>query len=104
MELWENLLHQKILSPNLEDSLKSKDKRLCYISLNRLSSIREFMKRIQSVIMKVNFNLKSDEIDSSSIDIITGLDSIFDEINLQVWVNLAFGAKRKFESSITKKI
>ncbi|MFQ6861963.1 MAG: P-loop NTPase fold protein [Beduini sp.] len=91
------------LSPKLKKILEKKGKQQCYISLNGLSSIKEFMKRIQSVIIKANVVFKSSEPNSNDIDIITGLDSIFDDINLQGWFNVAFGAKKKFDSIVFKK-
>lgn len=93
---------KEILSSKLKYLLDEEKKHLCYISLNGISSIKDFMKRIQSVIIKTNLNIKRIEPSSYDIDIITGLDSIFDEINLQGWVNLAFGAKRKLENRFTK--
>lgn len=93
---------KEILSSKLKYLLDEEKKHLCYISLNGISSIKDFMKRIQSVIIKTNLNFKCIEPSSYDIDIITGLDSIFDEINLQGWVNLAFGAKRKLENRFTK--
>lgn len=94
---------KEILYPNLEEVLKSKEKSLCYISLNGLSSTKEFMKRIQSVIIKVSSKFNSGEPSSSDLDIITGLDSIFDEINLQGWTSFIQGANKKVKEYIAKK-
>lgn len=92
---------KEILGPKLKPLLEKKNNHLCYISLNGISSINELMKRIQSIVLKTNFIFKG-ELSSYDIDIITGIDSIFDEINLQGLMNIAIGAKKKFEKRIVK--
>lgn len=92
---------KEILSPKLKELLKREKKHLCYISLNGISNIKEFMKRIQSVVVKTSFDFLG-EPSSYDIDIITGLDSIFDEINLQGLMTTALAGKNKIESIIAK--
>lgn len=96
---------KNILVSNLEETLKIKEMHLCYITLNGLSSTKEFMKRIQSLIIKERFNVLNEvqKTDSGIIDIITGIDSICDDVNLQGWLSILFGAKKKIDSSISKK-
>lgn len=96
---------KEILNPKLKDFLKKEKKHLCYITLNGLSSTKEFMKRIQSVIIKENYKYSKDnqKSDSEIMEIVTGIDAIYDDLNLQGWINIVLGAKKKIDKIIFEK-
>lgn len=95
---------KKILGYELKEFLKAENKRLYYITLNGLSNTKELMERIQSVIVREAYGyFKNSKSESETIEIITGIDSIYDEIKLQGWLTVARGVKKKLDKVISKK-
>ncbi|WP_296879372.1 P-loop NTPase fold protein [Thomasclavelia sp.] len=94
---------KKILGQEIKDFLKTEDKRLYYITLNGLSNAKELIDRIQSIIVREAYGyLKNTKDEPEIIEIITGIDSICDEIKLQGWLNVARGVKKKIDNVISK--
>lgn len=96
---------KNILPKRLEEQLNKDNKNMCYITLNGLTSVKDIMNRLQSEFFKNHYRLKNkkENKDSSNMDIITGIDSIFDNINLHASLTIIKGIGKKAKSYASEK-
>lgn len=89
----------------MKNFLQEQDKRSYYISLNGISSNIEIMKRIQTVIIneKMGFYKHKSKSEAGMMEIVTGVDTLIDDIKIQGWLNLAIGAKKKIKKMVSDK-
>lgn len=96
---------KNVLNIRMKDFLQEQDKRLYYISLNGISSNIEIVKRIQTVIIneKMGFYKHKSKSEAGMMEIVTGVDTLIDDIKIQGWLNIALGAKKKIKKMISDK-
>lgn len=89
---------KEILIPNLKSVFPNK--KIAFITLNGISSSQEIEKRIQAAIIKLNLDEKNQE---NIMETISGLDSCFDNININGVLSVFSGIGKIAKRVVTSK-